>query len=449
MLNKVKNLANAYGVGGIKKSLHLAVSQSFVAILFIGIDFIFSKQLSVAEFGIWKEVFFIFNLGIPLLAFGLPEGFKFFIAKRENDFSFFFQNVTASLLKIAFTVFVIIGILNLLHYFNVFSLGPYYLLSLLFPIPLLAFLFNKVLRYSYINLNQAEKLTKLSIYGALCSLGIVLLGWLFLTKYPEEYALVAVFTYMAVFLFPALFYMKDLTFIRQPQDNAIVARKKMYRYGLPLYFATFAGLLSVYLDKFIVNIFEDETVFAIFAVGAFEIPIFAMLSAAFSQQIFPVMVRHIEDDNEDKAKELWLQTTKKVSLITYPFILITMFFAEDIIFFIYSEAYEASVILFKTYLLIALFRNNSYGILLTAKGHTKLITKISIAILSINIIASLLLYNYIGIQGIIYGTLLSAIGMNFTYLIREKIFFKFILLFGRNWFLSLLIILIIVLYFYR
>jgi O-antigen/teichoic acid export membrane protein len=195
----------------------------------------------------------------------------------------------------------------------------------------------------------------------------------------------------------------------------------MLVYGLPLYLATFAGLLSNYLDKLIVNISSDDTTFAIFAVGAFEIPIFAMLSAAFSQQIFPRMVKFMDDGEDELAKNLWIETTKKVSLITYPMILLAMFFSEEIIFLVYNENYKASVILFKTYLLVALFRNNSYGILLTAKGETKIITKVSISILLLNLLFSVTLFYIYGIKGIVYGTLISTFLMWSFYLIKEDL----------------------------
>ena len=407
MVERIKTLFKSYGLGGIRKSLHLAISQSFIALLFILTDFIFSKQLTVAEFGVWKEIFFFFNLGIPLLAFGLPEGYKYFIAKEKN-ISFYFNNLLFALIAIALLLLLVLGILNILHLLNFINLGNYYGYSLLFPLPLLAFLLNKSLRYSYINFNEAEKLTKLSLYGAIGSLILIVSGIFLLNEHNDILILIAILIYFGIFFFPTLMYFKNfpspsirLTFNKE-------ALKKMMVYGLPLYLATFAGLLSNYLDKLIVNVSSDETTFAIFAVGAFEIPIFAMLSAAFSQQIFPKMVRHIDEGQENRAKNLWIETTKKVSLITYPIILIIMFFSEEIIFLVYNENYEASVILFKTYLLVALFRNNSYGILLTAKGETKVVTKIAIVVLLLNLVISICLFYFYGLRGVVFGTLISA-----------------------------------------
>lgn len=446
MINKLTNLLKAYGISGINKSLNLAISQGFVAVLFVLVDFIFSKQLTVAEFGIWKEIFFIFNLGIPLLAFGLPEGYKYFIAK-EQQLEYYFRNLVAILLAISLGVFLVLVLVNFLHWIKYLDLKSYYGYSLLFPFPLLAFLLNKALRYSYINLDNAERLTKLSLYGAIASLVVITAGFYFLVEYKELVVLVAVCIYFSIFFFSALFYFRDLPISSFGLSIDKKAVRQMMIYGLPLYLATFAGLLSNYLDKLIVNFSSDDATFAIFAVGAFEIPFFAMLSAAFSQQIFPKMVTLIEDGKDEKAKELWIQTTKKVSLITYPIILIVMFFANDVIFFIYNENYSDSVILFKTYLLVALFRNNSYGILLAVKGKTKSITKISLVILLVNLILSLSLFYFFGLKGVVFGTLIANFLMWLIYLYKENLIKTYYRIILRNKIILLLTILILISYF--
>lgn len=446
MYKKVISILEKYKGGTTVKSFHIAISQSFVAVLFIAIDFIFSKKLEVNDFGLWKEVFFLLNLGIPLISFGYAESYKFFIAKDIVNVEYYLNNVVLIFFRIGIILFTILCVFNLFHFLNLVNLGSYYLYSIFFPLPLLAYLLNKILRYTYININQEEKLTMLSIYGALSSLCIVFLGWYILDLKPEYYIGVAILTYFSVFFFPSLFYFYNsgLTFKVLSIDKGIL--KKLWVYGFPLYLATFTGLFSAYLDKAIVNIFEDDTTFAIFAVGAFEIPIFAMLSAAFSQQIFPKMVRLIESNKESEAKLLWLLTTKKVSFLTYPFILLAMFFADDIIFFVYSKDYTASVTLFKTYLLVLLFRNNNYGILLTAKGQTKLITKISLLVLFLNLIVSVGLYYFLGIRGVVFGTLFSTSVMWIIYLVKEDMLKRYLQIVTFNKLIFVLQVLIIIAY---
>ncbi len=413
------------GLGGSKQSMHLAISQGFIALLFILVDYVFSKQLSVAQFGVFKEIFFVLNLGIPLIAFGLPEGFKYFIAKEENLNSYF-RNVTGILFNISASIFIIILIINGLHYLKIVDIQYFYLSSLLFPLPILAFLLHKILRYAYINKDDAQRLTRLSLYGAIFSLGVVIAGYLFLEAFNNEIALVAVLMYFAIFFSPMVFYLRDFKESSFSLKFDIQIALKFFKYGFPLYLATFAGILNVYLDKSIVAIMENESVFAIFSVGAIEIPIFAMLSAAFSQQIYPQMVVSINKGETFKARQLWLQTTKKVSLLTYPVILVCMIFAEEIIFFVYSTSYQESVFLFRTYLLITLFRNNSYGILLSSKGETKMIAKIAFVMLLLNVSFSITAFFLFGLIGIVYGSLFSTLFFVITILLKENLMTSYI-----------------------
>jgi len=447
LIKKLTKLFEKYGIDGIHKSLHLAISQSFIAFLFILVDYIFSKQLTVSEFGVWKEIYFFFNLGIPLLAFGIPEGYKYFIAK-EQQLDYYFKNLLSLLLLVSIGTFLLLVVLNFFHWIGTIDLGHFYLYSLLFPLPLLSFLLNKILRYTFININKAEELTKLSLLGALGSLVIILIGAYFIKDHQNLVSLIAVCIYFSIFFFPAIFYLKELPQIKIKFGINRLAFKNILVYGFPLYLGTFAGILSNYLDKLIVNVLEDEVTFAIFAVGAFEIPIFAMMSAAFSQQIFPNMVSYVESNQIEKANKLWLKTTKKVSLITYPVILVTMFFAEEIIFLIYNENYEGSVILLKTYLLVALFRNNSYGILLTTKGETKMITKFAFGMLAVNLLASISLFYYFGLTGIVFGTLISTVFYVIIVLLKEHIFIDYLkyVVFSKK--ILVLTILILITYFF-
>src|SRR5690606_22831049 len=118
---------------------------------------------------------------------------------------------------------------------------------------------------------------------------------------------------------------------------------QVLKQGIPLYLATFIGTLTLNTGQLIVNTFENTETFAIFSVGALEIPIFAMLSAAFSQKIYPELVRLVSSGEKEKAKKIWMKTTMQISYITYPLIIVLMFFAKDIIYFVYSSEYEESV----------------------------------------------------------------------------------------------------------
>jgi len=300
------------------------------------------------------------------------------------------------------------------------------LLSLFLPLAYFTFVINKTLRYSYIDAGEVPLHTKITLAGFLITAIVLSVVWYRFNTLKSNYLLVGLLLYISLYAIPIgfLIFKNNLTISFKWLNKDYFV--KVLKQGIPLYLATFIGVATLNMDKIIVRSFESAEVFAIFSVGALEIPIFAMLSAAFSQNIYPILVRQINSGNKKDAKELWLDTTKKVSFITYPMILILMFFAEDIIYFIYSPEYQDSVILFQTYLLIGLFRNNYYGAIITASGQTKYITLYSSMMLCFNLLFSVSLYYFLGINGVVFGTLASTIFIQFLQLRHEKLVIDYI-----------------------
>jgi len=442
----LKEKLTSFKRGSTLKSFHIAFSQGLVALLFISIDFVFSKKLTVLEFGYLKEMYFILNLGIPLLSFGLPEGFKYFVAQDEKKSSSYFSAIFIQIGAVGTLIFIISLVVNSFHALGIIDIGPYYLISLLFPLPFLCFLLNKVLRYWYINQNLTHRLGLIGIYSFIPSILLLTIGVWQVGRMPDLFMLWALILYTIIFGVTVFFYLRftKISFVLAKLD--LLVMRRMLNYGIPLYIAGFIGVITVRLDKLIVSFFEDQETFAIFSVGAFEVPAFAMLSAAFSQQIFPGMVRHVANGEEGLAKALWLKTTKRVSLITYPIILLCMIFAEELLFFIYSSDYAASVFLFKTYLLVALFRNNSYGILLTAKNLNIYVTRFALVTVVVNLTFSTFLYLIVGVEGIIYGTLLSTIIYTLLVLSKEHMLIEYFKKFLLHW--TTLAFLSCILYYY-
>lgn len=406
-------------------SILLAITQSLVAVFFIAIDFFYSKELTVERFGIWKELMLILSMMIPIFSFGIPEGYKYYLAK-ENQPKQIFANTFSFVLIITILLFAIASVTNLGHFLGWFNIKDYYLLSLFLPLAYFTFVINKTLRYSYIDAGEVPLHTKITLAGFLITAIVLSVVWYRFNTLKSNYLLVGLLLYISLYAIPIgfLIFKNNLTISFKWLNKDYFV--KVLKQGIPLYLATFIGVATLNMDKIIVRSFESAEVFAIFSVGALEIPIFAMLSAAFSQNIYPTLVRQINNGNKEDAKELWLDTTKKVSYITYPMILILMFFAEDILYFIYSPEYQDSVILFQTYLLIGLFRNNYYGAIITASGQTKYITLYSSMMLCFNLLFSVSLYYFLGINGVVFGTLASTIFIQFLQLRHEKLVIDYI-----------------------
>jgi O-antigen/teichoic acid export membrane protein len=444
MIKKAKAIFNKYKSGNSVNSLMLAFTQSLIAFVFIFVDFIFSKKLNPTDFGSWKQMFFIINLLIPILSFGIPEGYKYYIAKEEEKKDKYFSNMLFMILLTTTIGVVVFLFLNLLDYVNWISLKEYYLISILFPIGFLVFNLNKALRYSYINTSLVWLNTKITTLYFIPTFLIIGFISIILNDYINYYLWIGIFIFTLIFGMPLFSLLKFLKLRFSFYEISWVEIRKMLKIGLPLYLATFIGFMIINIDKGIVSIFENKATFAIFSIGATEIPIFAMLSAAFSQQTYPSLVRLVNEGKQEEAKALWIRTTINVSYITYPMIFLLMVFAKPILFFIYTNEYQDSIIIFQIYLLTGLFRNNYYGALITASGKTKLITYYSLLTLLFNLIFSTVLFYFLGIIGIVYGTLFSVSIIAFLQLKNEGLLRLYFSKFVFNKVIIFMILIIII-----
>lgn len=442
------SLYNKFSKSTVYQSFLLAFTQSLVALFFIGIDFFFSKGLSVEDFGIWKRLMFVINLTIPILSFGIAEGYKYYLAK-EGKKKEMFANTFSFYTIITVLFFGIVLIANILGYFDWVDLKEYYLLSFLLPIAYFVFVINKTLRYAYINDAKIELHSKVTLIGFTFTGLALLLSYFYFKSIATYFLYIGISLYILIYLTPIFTLIKRGKFVITSKWINKEYFIKVLKQGLPLYLATFIGTLTLNTGMLIVNTFEDIETFAIFSVGALEIPVFAMLSAAFSQKIYPELVRLVSNGEKEKAKKIWMKTTIQVSYITYPLIILLMFFAQDIIYLIYSPKYEESVFIFKTYLLIGIFRNNYYGALITASGQTKYITMYALIMLVANAIISILLYYYLGISGVVFGVLIATFIIQLLQLNHEKLIKVYFKEFLLNYKILFLIILILTIYFFR
>lgn len=434
-----------------KSSFYIMVSQSVSVLLFLVADALFARRFTTTDFATWKQVTLLINLGIPLISFGLPEGFKYFAAKEPQQVGLHLIRsfVATTIISVVILAFMYLGGSQLLvkvlknpdiHYFKVGAV-----------IIFAAVTFSKLIRYFLINSDNTGYL----FYSAIVCLvlGLGQLSFIYF-NYGTIGAntLWVLVTCMICLIFLSsvvtVFFKEGLAIFRQGTQSAasLLNFSPYFKIGLPLYIATFIGIITLNLDKAIVNSLGTLNDFAVYSVGAIEIPLFSMISASVSQSIFPKLVSYYRDFNLAPARLLWIDTTKKISYMTYPIILVLMVFASPLIKFIFSNRYEAAIPIFKTYLLVALWRNNYYGALISASGKTRWITFYSFISFVLNIGLSLMLYHFNGLIGIAYGAFVAATITAFWQLQHENLLQQFIKKILFNKLLFVLIVLILAAY---
>lgn len=409
-----------------KSSFFIMISQSVSVVLFLAADALFARKFDTTDFATWKQIMLMINLGIPLISFGLPEGFKYYAAKESNQVGIHLLRsiIATSIVSIIILVFIYAGGSTLLVKILKNQDLQYFKLGLVFIF--LSVTFSKLIRYFLINSQKTAYLFYSAILCLVVGLALLFLIYSSYNKVSENILWIMIICMLCVVYLSSVvtvFFKEGMSIFKTGINTgkSLFNFTPYFKIGLPLYIASFIGIITLNLDKTIVNSLGSLNDFAIYSVGAIEIPLFSMISSSVAQSIFPKLVSFYQEMNFTTAKELWINTTKKISYITYPIILVLMIFAGPLIKIIFTDKYEAAIPIFKTYLLVALWRNNYYGALISASGKTKWITFYSFISFVLNIGLAYLLYQFNGLIGIAYGSLIAATIAATLQLIHEKL----------------------------
>lgn len=423
----MRNLINKYLKDGnyTTSTIYLVLGSSLTAITFLIIDVVLARTVSVELVGEWKQLILLVQLFIPIFYIGVPEGFKYLLAKNPKRQNYLFHNALGLVFLITTGVFI----LNFFGFWNWvlnFIGNKNSTESLqLFPFIYLCIMVYSMLHYIAINNYNtilffkaviAASIFQLLLIGVLffCYSGVDFLkqnvSWIFVVLILGNYG-IRVFVLQKGVSF-------SLKKLRLRKDIII----KMFTFGLPLYLASYVGILTLNIDKVIISKLGGLNEFAIYSIGAVEVPLIGMISVALAKSMFPKLVELVSKKNGRDAKELWIRTTLKLSIITYPIIIILMIVAKPLILFLFGNDYQNAIPVFRAYLLILIWRNNAYGAILQAKGKTNLIMFFSIMAFVLNAGLSYILYLHIGVVGVVYATFIAVMFSNLMQLIYENMF---------------------------
>ncbi len=402
-------------------SFHILFSSAAVAVIFLTCDLVFTRKFSQEDFGTWRQLMLLVTLGSTLISLGMPEGYRYFLS---YDSTSSFRHaisliVTTFAIALVLQSFLALGGMNLIAKgFNNESLNYF-----LYPLPVIFIIvtLSRAIRYLMINNKHTKNLYRYSIYCVIISFMLIAFTWPLYDRLSAQHfwwwmSGLVTMIYLVLFL-PYIFaFLNQKTLVSWKEAFKINPYLKI---GFPIYIATFVGVITLNLDKGIVSAFTDPVVFAIYSIGAIELPIIGMIGASVMQKIFPDLVAFYSKGSATEAKDMWLRTTLKSTRITIPIILLMMLISRPFIELLFTQKYAAAVPIFQTYLLVGLWRNTQYGALIIASGKTKWTFYYSVAGLAFNIAASVLLFYFYGVIGIAWGGFLSVTFLSLIQLRHE------------------------------
>lgn len=157
-------------------------------------------------------------------------------------------------------------------------------------------------------------------------------------------------------------------YFRAEFQGALRPRAALFReqlvYVLPFAVAVVIDLLQANYHSYAVSHRFDPATFAVYAVGCFQIPLLELVASPMCNVMMVRMTEDIREGRGGDAVRIWAGTARVLALLFFPAAAVLAVCAPDLIVFLFTESYRASVPIFMIWSLsIALSALQTDGVL--------------------------------------------------------------------------------------
>jgi O-antigen/teichoic acid export membrane protein len=379
------------------KAIVYTGSQVIGSILQIAMGMFMVRYLSKYEYGTFRQIMLLSVLASSTIAIGIPQSLPYFIPRASTP---------SARKQLALQVFGVLAVLGLLGatvlYVFRFQIGGAFhnaRLAEMAGIWCLYFLFLMPSKCAEETLIAVGAITSASILNMATILTefVVVVGTLVLTG-RLMFVLVAMLGLYGLRLLVEIAILLSLDGGR-PKLMDWPSLKKQVTYSLPLGVSVLTGMFRSYTDKLLVSLLYSPETFAIFARGAFELPLVKILPYTLGGLIIPKISAHHKAGNISKIVFLWQEKARTVALVFFPLFVFSFVFAEKIITVLFTPEYADSTLIFRIYLCLLPFRIVQYRAILQGIGHTKPIMSATWVSLGATVLLSVAFQRVFGISG--------------------------------------------------
>ncbi len=402
--------------------LSLADFTRFFIKTLIGIAL--ARLLSPTDLGSYRQLFLIYSTLSGILMLGFPQSMLYFLPKAGSRQEIK-ALITRTLNVISLLALLCAGIIffsrnYIARSFNNPDLSRLLIIYSIYPIFIfITQLYNSVI----LGLKEPLKSARFIIFSVVCDL-VLVLGVAFFTRDIRLIVWAVVASAAIQWLWAALH-------LRQYKGNlgreTFLGLKDQLSYTIPLGLSLLIGVLSVQLDKLMISSFFTPEQFAVFSLGAMELPLIGILINSVNAILLPNM----SANNREQMGTIYSASVRKTAIFVFPLATVFFIFATEFMVFLYGNIYAEAAIYFRIYLLILPLRVATYGIIFQALGRTRLVMIDSIIMLIMNAVLNLFLIRIYGMQGAAIATVIVSWLIVLVYLgqIRLQLGFKLLKLF--------------------
>lgn len=184
--------------------------------------------------------------------------------------------------------------------------------------------------------------------------------------------------------------------------------REQLAYSAPLALTAFVGLALGMLDRALIAMNFTPSQFAVYAVGAVEIPLDVIFQGAVANVVRASIPRMLREGRAAEIAPMLREAVRKLSLVVIPSFVFLFGHAEAFITLLFTDKYAESVGVFRIYLLLVPLHAFVLSAVPQAYGRTRWNLGIVASVSVVHIALSLLLLNTIGFYGPAISTVVCA-----------------------------------------
>jgi O-antigen/teichoic acid export membrane protein len=390
--NSVKqNTATDLSIATFAKRSSLLISSSVIRLAVqLSILFLFSRNLSLADYGLYQSVWLYLNVLSMVALFGLPS--LILSSSLLNIRQWIKQNSK---------LFICIALLvNFIPIFYVLFATTAYTFTTKLLIIVLSLIQNICILAETIAIkNKKEKLVLAS--NLIFAVGYFISHLIILySNYSLQLILV---TIIILFLIKTI--LLGLMSIKQESNKPAVAAAL----GKQWFYLGLYDVISVvfkWLDKWVILFFISITQFAIYFNGSYEIPIFGLMLSAVGN----IMLVDLSASNNNaavKIKTLFENSSLLLAAIVFPSFCFLFFYSHDFFTLLFSSKYADAIPVFLISIFVLPLRITNFTAALQVYHRNDLIVKGAVLDLCIAIVLMLVLYPLLQMRGLALAFVVS------------------------------------------
>ncbi|HPH60692.1 MAG TPA: oligosaccharide flippase family protein, partial [Candidatus Syntrophosphaera sp.] len=247
------------------------------------VGIILARILVPAELGSYRQLFLIYSTFSTLLLLGIPQSVLYFLPKlRHIDSKREFISRAVNLVSALAFVFGLAIFLLRGFIARVFSNPQLELLLILYAVYPLFMFITQIYSQIMLGLKQPGKTAVFTLFSVAADF-VLILGVALLTHNLYHIVLALMVSALLQWGFAQFQLRHWLT--KASFDPGFY--HEVFQYSLPLGLASIIGMLSVQLDKLVISGFFTPAQYAVFSIGAMELPFIAILNNSVNAILLP------------------------------------------------------------------------------------------------------------------------------------------------------------------